>query len=662
MMADDPAPSGDDPAARAMREAAEVSDASKTVAQRLEAAFKRLGYVEDRDRAPFTPVGMSGGLFYVLDALGSLRELTARDLSRNGISALCGEDVWWLHAMYPRAKRGKNQPNGFAADAAADAIISACAIMGPWSPRGRVRGRGAWRGEDGHLVLHLGDSLWIKGRAVPIGRRGDFVYPLRDRIPRPAKQPEGCTGPYAAGPSIFETLKSWNLRRGELDARLMLGWIGAGMLGGALEFRPHILITGEAKTGKSTMLAWLNALHGHGQSMILTSDCTAPSLYRALEADCLPVVIDEMENESDQRQTQAVVKLARQASTGGLVLRSAMRGESANEYLVQSTFGFAAIIAPSLTPQDRSRFVEIELAAFDMSRARAFTVAAVPDQGRRLLRRMADHFPRLMGEVLPEYQGELERRGWSRRGALLYGTLLACADIALHDRHEPSEIADLAAELEDLRAWHAAEEAPEWRRCLDHLLATVVDPYRRGERLAVGQLLLQAAGYQTAGVSQREIKAQADAERASGHAPPIDQTMRPDPEAAEMADRDDDAKRAARALGAIGIRVMWRKAHEDDDRAQRFLAVANTHPALSDVFRSTHWAAAPGLPGPWRTALARTPGAAVLANCTRFAGVAQRAVLVPLEAALAGLVGPESGPGADPVRELYRPDEPRASP
>jgi phage/plasmid-associated DNA primase len=43
---------------------------------------------------------------------------------------------------------------------------------------------------------------------------------------------------------------------------LLLGWIGAAFLGGALPWRPAGYLTGEAATGKSTLQALIKGLLG----------------------------------------------------------------------------------------------------------------------------------------------------------------------------------------------------------------------------------------------------------------------------------------------------------------------------------------------------------------------------------------------------------------
>jgi ABC-type multidrug transport system fused ATPase/permease subunit len=52
---------------------------------------------------------------------------------------------------------------------------------------------------------------------------------------------------------LLQALQSWNWDRGELDARLALGWLMTALVGGALEQRPVVYVVGTEGAGKSTL-------------------------------------------------------------------------------------------------------------------------------------------------------------------------------------------------------------------------------------------------------------------------------------------------------------------------------------------------------------------------------------------------------------------------
>lgn len=590
---------------------------------------------------PFECVGYSDGVCWVICHSQELRGFTDKGLGRNGISMICGDRQDWLLQHYPRPKKPTKanpspRPDGFRPEAVADAIIAACHRMGVWSPQHKVRGRGAWLGDDGELIVHLGDCLMINGRTAPCGRRGSCVYTVRDRLPRPARaaQPAGPGGP---GHELVRHLESWNFRRGRLDRLLMLGAHAQSWLGGAFEFRSHVVVTGDRGTGKTTCLQAMH--HMHGPSLVLVSDASPAGLWQTLGNDALPCALDEFENEPGSDRAQAQLRLMRQASSGAVVLRGGADHRSA-EFVVRSPFVFASVTMPPLLPQDRSRLVQVD---FQPLTRVAYSALGLPELGRRLFRRMIDRWPDLQGRALPLWRAALMRAGWDGRGADLYGTLLAGADVALHDATPADFLADLVAELEETRLAHLADEVPEWRRLLDHLAATVVDPYRRGERQPLGALMLSSAGYGWGAVA-REDGIQDPADRSEGQA--------------EAAAGEHDAVTAANALASLGVRIDYRE-FDDEPYERRWLLIANCHPALSEVFKGTRWQSPPGVTGAWKQTLLRCPGARQLPHVTRFRGVASRAVALPLSAALAGLVGPEPSEGVvDRQRQRFRPDEP----
>lgn len=618
-----------DPATRALRLA--QAEPGRSWAERLTRAKHQLP-----PDCPFEPVGVDGGVSWLIDAKGQLRGLGPKDLTRNGISSLVGTQQQWLLDNFPRAKRSRNGvSDSFRPEAVADRILAACTVMGFWQPRQMIRGRGAWLGEDGDLVLHLGDQLWIKGRLVPVGRRADYIYQLGMAMPRPARDAAGTT----AAAEVMARLESWSLRRGLLDRHLLLGWICAAMVGGALEFRPHIWWTGESGTGKSTLQLLVGSLF-QTSGIVKVSDATAAGVWQALGYDSIPAALDEMESEADASRSQSIIKLMRQATTGGVVLRGGA-DHKGTEFTARSCFAASAVVIPPMLPQDRNRMIQLDVQKL-RGGLKPFSIDSLAELGRDLLRRVADHFPRIQRELLPLWRESLMAAGWPRRGADLYGTALACADAVLHDATPRELVAQLVTALEPTRMSAAADEAPEWRRCLDYLAQSSPDPGKR-EQTAIGQMILTASGY--GGGSELDGP---------------DPRMRSDEEA-ERASRDEDARRASRQLMGLGLKVMSTYRPETPGIV-RWLAVANSHPRLAMVFQGSHWAALPGVPGGWRQALERTTDAWTAPRTQRFGSAASRATMVPLDALLAGLVGSEDPGVRDYRRERYRPDEAAEAP
>ena len=82
-------------------------------------------------KCPFAPVGFDqvNNVVWVIDHAGYLRGIPVRQLRRLMLISLCGAE--WLLSRYPERWKKTGEPTGhFDTDKAADAIISACQVMG----------------------------------------------------------------------------------------------------------------------------------------------------------------------------------------------------------------------------------------------------------------------------------------------------------------------------------------------------------------------------------------------------------------------------------------------------------------------------------------------------------------------------------------------------
>ena len=231
--------------------------------------------------SPVTPLGHILDMYYYLDAARQLRVIKAKDHSRLNILSLFGRRQAYLYAIWPRldqdAKTKKYYASGWRPESVIEALLDSAARAGVWDVMGKVRGPGGWVEDDGSLVFHCGDVLWLGSNDMrPSGSMisADYVYPTGAPGARPAEDPQpGGEG----GPAwkLMELLGTWAWKRGEIDAILLLGWIGAAMLGGALDWRPVAWITGGRGTGKSTLH---NILKSVIESMLSSSNATAASI------------------------------------------------------------------------------------------------------------------------------------------------------------------------------------------------------------------------------------------------------------------------------------------------------------------------------------------------------------------------------------------------
>jgi hypothetical protein len=487
----------------------------------------------------------------------------------------------------------------FKDDLVRDSIFQACTRQGLFSPTDKLRGRGMWLERGGAIVYHAGTELWIcdtradvaRFRYEPTGLRDGYLYPRMAELPAPWPQAIGADDDPV--PNLLRTFAKWNFEGERLGpekipvaAVLLLGWIGMAYLGGALDWRPAVLLLGDKGTGKSTLQEGLQALFG--EALFHSGDTSAAGVYQKMKNDSRPVAIDELEADADPRKVDAVVRLMRISASGAMASRGGS-DHSGVEFTLRSAFLFSAINNPLSMAQDLSRTAILRLRDLDPSQARPDPLDA-DTCGRMVLARMMANFPKF-SETLTLYMGALAAGGHDGRGQKTYATLLACADLLIggdngHALGIPLVATDEQAEWARLLA---AADLPEiedaqkqWRAVIEHLLGVHVTVWRHGKQNTVGQLLDD--------LPKGEDLARAGAARSRRvRARPV---------------------RAGRVCG-LG---------KDDGFV---LAVPNNHPGVKELFKGTTWQH-----GSWKDALRTAPNGIVLTdkeiNRVRVAGQQKR--------------------------------------
>ena len=612
--------------------------------------------------SPVKPLGISSGIdgtqrcFY-LNWNGQLVGLEANNRhGKLGLIALFGPASDWLEANFPQWSapqyegRGKDRVQtksseivGFDQAEAARALIEECVRRGIFDPTGKMRGRGAHPWGRGGLIVHHGDRLLVSKQRAGTGEVTGFdwhdvglfdrhVYPAAEPIPRPATK---SVSP-AASLAVLKLLRTWQWKRELLDPRFLLGWIGAAMLGGALKWRPNIWLTGGKGTGKSTLNGRDEVMHQlFGDGVFRTGNASAAAIRQSLKNSTVPVLFDEIEASEDNRRVNEVIELARVASSGDVMHRGG-QDHQAHEFTIRSAFQFSSINIPPLQPQDRSRLAILELKPFapgtppldiagELAKARFTDLAEV---GRQLQRRMLDGWHRLEA-TKAKFHEALAAKGHVSRACDQFGTLLACADLLLNDEiPDDEEVAEWADRCAPDRMAEISEATADESACLNHILTSMVQARGGDEREMLGTWIGRAV--------------------ASAIAPLLNPESGP-------------GDRSADRLQQYGLKLVnpvWHGEERDVSggvtKTARwgaaqfmsgvpgYLAVANSHQALSGLFQSTHWKG-----GTWKAALARTEGAIEPVKVKFGKMVSAWAVLIPLAAVLDDSELPDaSKPGA----------------
>lgn len=529
---------------------------------------------------PFRPLGFDHGVYYYLPAAAcQVVALTAAQHNKSHFLQLASLE-WWANGFGD--ERGRIDW-----DSAVNAIMGSCISQGVYDPS-RIRGRGAWA-DASRVILHLGNRLVIDGHSHPITKlplkfKTFYFYENAKAIDGPGS--DILSDDLCAKVRLIAERFRWET---PASANLLLGWIVLAPVCGALDWRPHIWVTGGAGTGKTTILkAFMKPLLG-GMFEGATGGTTEAGLRGQLRSDAIPVVFDELEqNEHKDKQTvQNILALARIASSeGGKIYKGTTSGGS-NSFEIRSMFCCSSINVALIQRADLDRFCVLSLRKDHMDKddwnefEQEILNTCTDENGRRLVARTLQQIP-VIRKNARTIAAALSRRFGQRFGDQ-YGTLLAGAWTL-----EPGGGGELtlqqAMEWINMMDWESREvdttDADEVK-CINHILQALIQ-VDGGKRMSVLELVQMA---------QRGV-------------------------IFAIPGRDHPSDEIEMILGRYGLKVVGGT-----------LAVANNSTNLQALLKDTPWAG-----NAYRQALRRLSGASTSAGTIRFKGCGvARATLVPLE-------------------------------
>jgi len=452
----------------------------------------------------------------------------------------------------------------------------------------RIRGRGAWF-DDNRVILHLGNRLVVDGTSsqitkLPSDFSSYYFYENAKSIQGPGDQHLGDAD--AEGISDIAKGFKWET---PASAFLLIGWIVLAPVCGALDWRPHIWVTGPAGSGKTSLLKlFMKPLLG-GMFEGATGGTTEAGLRGQLRSDAIPIVFDELEQneQKDKQQVQNILSLARIASSeGGKIYKGTTNG-GVNTFEIRSMFCVSSINVGLVQRADLDRFCVLSLRKDQISKddwvefEAKILKACTDENGRKLVARTIPQIP-LIRKNSKVIAGALAGKFGQRYGDQ-YGTLLAGAwTLKLNGGGEITP--EQASEWIDSMNWENREvdanDADEVR-CISKILQTILQ-VDGGRRIAVVELIQLAASGKF---------------YVNDHSPTAGDEIES-------------------ILGRYGLKVT-----------QGCLAVANSSTNLQTILRDTPWAGTA-----YRQALRRLPGAAIASSPVSFKGMGpSRATLVPLD-------------------------------
>jgi len=517
----------------------------------------------------FLILGHDDGVFHYLPkGSGQVVELSAEHHVEGRLIALSSRQ-WW-------EKKYGVDGKGVDWRMAQNALIQLSYRAGIFSPD-RIRGRGGWWSGD-ESVLHLGNCLIIKGEEQPMSSSKRYIYeaamPIRINYRNPLTAKEAT-----AFSDICDTI-AWDK---PINSRYLAGWCAIAPICGALDWRPHIWLTGAAGTGKTFLLDKVVRRIVGDIGLSVQSATTEAGLRQTLRHDARPIMFDEIEGADMKAQAriQNILELARQASSesGASLIKGTVSG-NAMTFKIRSCFAFSSIGVSATSRPDETRITVLGLKA-DGDRARFDRLANMigttltEDYVQRFTARSVRMIP-IIRENARIFSTAAAKVLGSQRAGDQIGALLAGA-FSLHS--------DRAVTMAQATAWIGKQDWSESKvevgdtdeaKCLAYLMQSAVKcPSSSGPRdHSIAELIEIAVGRQEATTGERVA--------------------------------------AISTLGLYGFRA-------DPDQ----MVISSTHTSISRLLRETEWAKTY-----WRTLL-RLPGANKTSGTVRFGSVKTRGVELP---------------------------------
>eukprot|EP01009_Symbiontida_sp_KSa7_P007269 NODE_3_length_6198_cov_35.846642_g2_i0.p1 GENE.NODE_3_length_6198_cov_35.846642_g2_i0~~NODE_3_length_6198_cov_35.846642_g2_i0.p1 ORF type:complete len:589 (+),score=184.60 NODE_3_length_6198_cov_35.846642_g2_i0:2670-4436(+) len=534
------------------------------------------------DHCPFAPLGFSGQHYHLLNISGELVSLNANQLEKASTqAALVHGDITWFKEAYPP----QDQRQQFDAASSRNWIMMACHAKGYFDPtQHKLRKTGVWKvgsGSASRLLAHTGNSIYFEGTTHAPGFQKEGAYYLISApIPKMADRKQAASVEDCR--AIYDVVRTWTFKDPDTGPDLWFGWLMAALYGGAPDWRVHMMVAAERGSGKSWLVRLVDELLG-GLAQF-ANDATEAGIRQAAEGRSGAILYDEAEGDP-AGGVKRVIELIRRMSggAGAVTLRGSAGGKSTT-FVVAGVAYVTAILPPVLEPQDKSRFVQVDLGPLTKGKdgmANEIAVekifARTAELSPKLRRRSFDNWERFRLS-LEAYRDAFAALDVGPRDSLRFATVLAGRDIGLHDELLEGDYYefDAARFLPLIEQTLSDGEDGEGSACLKQILSTPLKKLRVDNSCNIGEQIAFALG------------------------------------------NDEGANKI---LGRLGLKALPKWKDENGDGA---LLVANAHPMLEDIYNGSKW---PGQQ--WVQALRYLDGASALGKPVRFAGVLQKCTRVP---------------------------------
>lgn len=372
-------------------------------------------YVGDFQGMRFKVLGYNNGLYYYFPF--HARQIVALSASSHSIQNLLQIDN--LEAWQHRFGGHENTSPAKIALYAANAMMQVAKERGVFQEEDRVRGCGAWL-DDNRIILHCGNILYVDGERRNFNEvNSHYTYVAAAKLMEPASIPLRNAEAHKLR-EICEMV-TWE---NKLSGSLLAGWLVVAPICASLDYRPHIYLTGEAESGKSTVFNKIIKPVIGKIGLFVDGGTTEPAIRDMMGYDGRPLILDEGENSNAML---GVIELARKASTGSVVKKFGQRA-----FKARFAACFSAINPPVNKTADESRISFMVIKKNRKATAMqeyedmltAIDECITPDFSSRLLARTLANMDSLQKNITI-FQKAFRRVTGGARASQQIGTMLA---------------------------------------------------------------------------------------------------------------------------------------------------------------------------------------------------------------------------------------------
>lgn len=365
----------------------------------------------------FRVLGYNNGVYYYYPF--SMRQIVALSATGHSMANLMQLDALDRWEASWRQDGKLNAKHQTIALYAAAAIMQIAEKRGVFMEESSVRGAGTWI-DDGRTVMHCGDSLYVEGKYTKFDDlKSEFTYVAAAKLMRPARQ--ALDNSEARRLRAICEAVTWE---NPLSGTLLAGWLVIAPVCAALRYRPHIYITGEAESGKSTVVDRIIKPVLGKMGLCVDGGTTEPAIRDAMGYDARPLIYDEAETSPSMAD---VIALARKASTGAVVKKHGQRAFKANFCAC-----FSAINPPVNKTADESRISFMHLKKNRRSTAmeeydrleQMIEEVITPDFAARMTARTLENMQTLIDNIRI-FQRAVRKVTGGARASQQIGTMLA---------------------------------------------------------------------------------------------------------------------------------------------------------------------------------------------------------------------------------------------